>query len=178
MLETFIWAYKLRVLKLYWKRSTGNWLKGSLIKSSLIHATILFVKKIFECQKAKQTILTICLQKNSIREDWKDQDTHLLKTYYLFSQLKQWHMKAVFRLITLSSIFTYGSQLPDASFDKNHNYFFSLVISWSWKIKVAKYFINELLLIHMNKDPKFILLEFIHVPNFNIIFLLWNRLSQ
>ena len=58
------------------------------------------------------------------------------------------------------------------------NYFFSLVISWSWKIKVAKYFINELLLIHMNKDPKFILLEFIHVPNFNIIFLLWNRLSQ
>ena len=132
MLETFISAYKLRVLKLYWKRSTGNWLKGSLIKSSLIRATILFIKKIFECQKAKQTILTKCLQKNSIREDWKDQDTHLLKTYYLFSQLKQWHMKAVFRLITLSSIFTYGSQLPDASFDKNHIVVYLIIFSLLW----------------------------------------------
>lgn len=132
MLETFIWAYKLRVLKLYWERSTGNWLKGSLIKSSLIHATILFLKKIFECQKAKQTILTKCLQKNSIREDWKDQDTHLLKTYYLFSQLKQWHMKAVFRLITLSSIFKYGSQLPDASFDKNHIVVYLVIFSLLW----------------------------------------------
>lgn len=132
MLETFIWAYKLRVLKLYWERSTGNWLKGSLIKSSLIHATILFIKKIFECQKAKQTILTKCLQKNSIREDWKDQDTHLLKTYYLFSQLKQWHMKAVFRLITLSSIFKYGSQLPDASFDKNHIVVYLIIFSLLW----------------------------------------------
>ena len=132
MLETFISAYKLRVLKLYWKRSTGNWLKGSLIKSSLIRATILFIKKIFECQKAKQTILTKCLQKNSIREDWKDQDTHLLKTYYLFSQLKQWHMKAVFRLITLSSIFTYGSQLPDTSFDKNHIVVYLIIFSLLW----------------------------------------------